>query len=353
MKIKKYVARTASEAMAKVKLELGDNAVILNTRNIRPKGIFKYFKPSQVEVTAAYEEVKTKKVEGLDPYKDQFKDLTREILELKSIIERETKVSQKLDLPVSLEPFYKRMVINGVDSNIARRLLEDIDQNLDIESQLDGKIRETIGDVEPITIKDNKQKVVFFVGPTGVGKTTTLAKIAASLVLEGDYSIGLLTSDTYRIGAVDQLKIYADILKLPLHISYNQEEVIKGLESFQDKDIVLVDTAGRSHTNTEQINQLEEIVNSTEEKEVYLLLSGSMDIKVIESILQRYSFLEDYKLIVTKLDEVSSWGNLLNISYISGKPLSYFTKGQSVPEDIGIVDIDLLIDKIIKENYNE
>ncbi|OZV12920.1 hypothetical protein CIW83_06830 [Tissierella sp. P1] len=221
-----------------------------------------------------------------------------------------------------------------------------------IEKIVRFNLAECLGSPGPIIVNE-EQKVIFFIGPTGVGKTTTLAKIAANFVLKNKYDIGLITSDTYRIAAVEQLKIYSDILQLPLEIAYNKEEMIKGIDHFQNKDIILVDTAGRNHNDLGQVEELKEILNTVKKKEVFLLVSATTDYKVLESVIDKYNFLDEYKLIITKIDEAENYGNILNIKHIANKELSYFTTGQNVPDDIQIIDVENIVKKLIEENNND
>lgn len=354
MKIIKYVGKTAHEAMLNVKKELGPDAVILNTKTVRAKGIFKYFKKPLVEITAAYEEKDILERSQSNNYDAKLRDINKELIELKRMM-RELPIESQKDNKLSpeLEEFQNRMLSNGMDSYIVDNLLKEISEGFNlknkdiktIENIIKYNLIEYLGNPQPISM-DGEQKIVFFVGPTGVGKTTTLAKIAASLVIENKYKVGLVTSDTYRIGAVDQLKIYSDILNLPLEIAYNEDDMYKAFDKFRSKDIILVDTAGRNHNDIEQIDELQDILNTTANKEIYLLLNATIDKKVIK----KYDFLEDYKLIITKIDEAENYGNVFNIRYITNKELSYYTTGQSVPDDIQIIDKELVAKKLIKES---
>ncbi|HAE91102.1 MAG TPA: flagellar biosynthesis protein FlhF, partial [Tissierella sp.] len=190
-------------------------------------------------------------------------------------------------------------------------------------------------------------------GPTGVGKTTTLAKIAANFVLKNKYDIGLITSDTYRIAAVEQLKTYSDILQLPLKIAYNKKEMIDAIDYFSSKDIILVDTAGRNHNDIEQLQQLKDILYTTKSKEIYLLVNANIGCRALKTLIEKYAFLEDYRIIITKVDEAESYGNILNIKYITNKQLSYFTIGQNVPDDIETINVENIAEKLIEENKND
>ncbi len=359
MKIKKYVGATAHEAMLKLKKELGPDAVVLNTKTVRAKGILKYFKKPLVEVTAAYEDIEP--IQRNNKYEDNLKSINNELTELKKIMKDLPLENPYINkIPEVLEDFKNRMISNGIDTDIVNEIILEINNQFHlkdkdsktIENIIKYNLMEYLGDPQPIRM-DNSPKTIFFVGPTGVGKTTTLAKIAASLVMENKYKIGLITSDTYRVGAVDQLKIYGDILDLPLEIAYNQDDMFKSFDKFKNKDIILVDTAGRNHNDEKQINELKSILNSTENKEIYLLLSATVDKDIIKSIINKYSFLDDFKLIISKIDEAENYGNLFNIRYITNKELSYYTTGQSVPDDIQIVIKEDIVKSLIKENNHD
>lgn len=361
MKIRKYVGKTANEAMNKMREELGPNAVILNAKTVKESGLLGFFKAPKFEVTAAYEEgpvIKEEAYEKEEVVDERMEDIKGELAELRNLLERlPTQEIEKHDqVHEKLKPYLRIMVQNGVNFNIAYGILNKIEENTNLDDKsedvvkelLKFQLREVIGDPEPISVGDD-QKKVFFIGATGVGKTTTLAKIAASLVMEKKYDIGLITSDTYRIGAVDQLKIYGDILDLPLEVAYNAVDMKKSFDSMKDKDIVLIDTAGRSHNDEEQIEELKETLNSADEKDIYLVLSGTSDIKVLENLVLKYNFLEDFKIMVTKLDESAGYGSIFNICYIFGRDVPYYTMGQKVPEDISILYPEEIINKLIEE----
>ena len=362
MKVKKYVGQTAHEAMLKLKTELGPDAVILNTKTIRDKGFFGFFKKPLVEITAAYEEKdlipKFIKPNG---YENKLIDINHELKELKNLVltlSHNKNISE--DFSPKFNNFHNIMVKNGVNPHIASSILKEIENDINLDNKDNKTIRkivkytliEKLGNPKTINI-DIRPKNIFFVGSTGVGKTTTLAKIAANFVLENKYDIGLITLDTYRIAAVDQLKVYAEILKLPLEVAYNKDDLVKALNKFSHKDIILIDTAGRSHNNQKQVEELKEVLNVVGNKEVFLLLDATVDYSVLNSIIDTYSFLNDYKLIVTKVDEAKKYGSFLNIKHITDKELSYYTIGQNVPEDIKIVNNQEIVEKLLEENSND
>ena len=180
-------------------------------------------------------------------------------------------------------------------------------------------------------------RVIFFIGPTGVGKTTTIAKIASRFRVDEKKKIVLLTADTYRIAAAEQLRTYANILEVPFRIIYSAEEMEKALQDFYAYDYILVDTAGHSHQNDSQKDNMIQFIHCLDdkaEKEVFLVLSATTKYKDLVSIADAYREMTEYKLIFTKLDETTTLGNLLNLKLHTGAPLSYVTCGQNVPDDI-------------------
>lgn len=361
MKIKKYLGETAHEAMSKLKMELGPDAVILNTKTIRVKGFFGFLKRPLVEITAAYEDKDLLQKKTIGNYESKLNNISEDIVELKKTI-RELSVEKKensFSSPI-LQNYYNRMINNGISPKISYDFLKEIEEDIKFEDKdintiekiIEFSLLESLGEPKPIIFNKNNNKI-YFIGPTGVGKTTTLAKIAAKLVLEGKYDIGLITADTYRIGAVEQLKIYSEILQLPLEIAYNKDDMIKAFNKFKDKDYILIDTAGRSHNDMVQMEELKELLDLTNNKETFLLINANIDYRGLEKLIEKYSFVEDYKLIITKTDETENYGNILNIKKAANKELSYITNGQNVPDDIEFIEVNSIIKKLIEENYND
>ncbi len=358
MKVKRYTGATAYEAMIKLKSELGQDAIILNTRTIKQKGFFGLFKKPIVEITAAFEEKDlVSKKSNID---NRWLEISNEIQDIKNMIkdfptatiEETNKIPKRLD-------YYKNLLVSeGVEYSTATLIIREINEQINIDNKDEKMIKDIIkyslmeymGDIRPISIKPGSQKIIFFVGPTGVGKTTTLAKIASQLVLEGKYDIGLITTDTYRIAAVEQLKTYSNILNLPLEIAYNEADVYKSLRSFIHKDVVLVDTAGINHREIDREDTIYKILNSINNKEVFLVLSGTTDYITLKSIINHYNIVENYKIIFTKMDEAHGLGNIINTKFLTENPLSYITMGQNVPDDIEILNKDKVANSLIGEN---
>lgn len=239
---------------------------------------------------------------------------------------------------------YNTMLDNEINEKYANQIIEEMEKNIKPNTPFEMALSNTyqkmilkFGNPKTISPAQKGPKVVFFVGPTGVGKTTTIAKIASKFSVEKNKKVALLTADTYRIAAAEQLHTYANILEIPFRIIYAIEDVERSLLDFKDYDYVLVDTAGHSHHNAEQREVMNGFIHSVDgiaEKEVFLVLSATTKYRDLLSIADTYSSMTDYKLIFTKLDETTTLGNLLNLKLHTGAPLSYVTCGQNVPDDI-------------------
>lgn len=367
MKIKRYEAATDQEAILKVKEDLGKDAVILNIKKIQPKGLFKLFKKPSVEVTAAYEDrsIDTNLFQSkLDALKEKPIDKNNEIESLEKKIDNIENMLNKVSTKMvnyestlsksnvskynsaELQIIYNNLLDNDVIPEVADKLLEGLQEIIQNDSNkinlvikiVYGRIIEMLGKVEPIVLDNsNKPQIIFVMGPTGVGKTTTIAKLCSLFILNNSANIGLVTADTYRIAAVEQLKVYAEILGIETKVIYSETEMPEIIDSFCDKDIVFVDTAGRSHKNTEQIGDLCSMLKQVKDAQKYLVLSSTTKYKDMLNIIKTYSDISDYKIIFTKADETLTKGAILNLRYLTAKPVSYITNGQNVPDDIELI----------------
>lgn len=249
----------------------------------------------------------------------------------------------------SLQLIYKKLIDNEVDSRYADEIIGEIENSLKKESNIDSilsavyqKIILKLGKPRTITLSD-KAKVVFFIGPTGVGKTTTIAKIASSLKLEHEAKVAFITADTYRIAAVEQLNTYASIIDCPVSVVYSVEDMDKSLTDYKDYDLILIDTAGRSHKADDQMDELKSFIEQVVQRkdefdfESYLTLSVTTKYKDLKSIADKYDDV-DWSIIFTKLDETCSLGNILNLRMLTDRPLAYTTSGQNVPNDIEVIN---------------
>jgi flagellar biosynthesis protein FlhF len=200
----------------------------------------------------------------------------------------------------------------------------------------------------PVRISRSTRNIMALVGPTGVGKTTTIAKLAAIACKQGA-KVALITIDTFRIGAVDQLKTYSSIMKIPLKVASTPQELKDAIDSFADRNLVLIDTAGRSPRDKARLQEMKKFLGAHPEIETHLCLSSTTREKELHHSIERFGVLPVTRLLFTKLDESESFGCIVNTQMRETLPLSYFTTGQRVPEDIEIATTNRLADLVIRE----
>lgn len=407
MIIKKFLAKSEKDAIEMAKNELGNNAIVMNIKKVKPKGLAKLFVRGKVEVTAALDETplysqeeaaKEKRPVEAGKFSEAEKkadapdnsSLEERISMLQALLEKQMmqkegmteKAEKTLEIPVSepkevseskeedeedektkayKELIYQQLVQNEVDEEIAKSIMDEVNRSLAKNAPLDQilaniyqKIILMLGQPYSIKSEENaKTKFIFFLGSTGVGKTTTIAKIASKLKLEKHAKIALVTADTYRIAAVEQLKTYANILSVPLEVIYSPQELGDNLEKLKQYDVCLIDTAGRSHRSKEQMEDIRALLEQipVNERQVYLVLNAGTKYSDLQKIASVYSVLTDFSLIFTKLDETSSAGIMLNMRVKTNCPLSYVTWGQNVPEDIGEMDPQRVAKKLLSDNH--
>ncbi len=256
-----------------------------------------------------------------------------------------------------LKILYNTLMDNEVEERYVNQILENLDPMLSAGSSLDHIINNIyqkmvlmFGKPKVITLSEKRPKVVFIIGPTGVGKTTTIAKLAAKYMLEKGKKVGLLTSDTYRIAATEQLQVYARILSAPFTIIVDNKNINDEIKKMRDMDLILVDTAGFSHKNQKQREDLKlmlDLVDESYEKEIYLVLSATTKYHDLREIVDTYKSFTDFDIIFTKLDETLAYGNILNTRLYTGAELSYVTTGQNVPDDIEIIDSQKIVKSLL------
>ncbi len=424
MIIKKFQGNTETEAIMLAKENLGKDAIVMNIKTIKPKGLFKIFRKTLVEVTAAVDEVTDKRkakesetaskinasideklhpsVKLSDKQSDDGKELEEKLNSLAMLLEEQIEnsknerkkedkrnenridnntVAKEKATEVKLKSVDKRVVeeskdkesgslkdksieliidqltTNEVSLQYAKQIIDEIMHAGNIRTLDDmlacvyQKIILKLGQTKPISFDkgDKKPKVLFFVGPTGVGKTTTIAKLSSKLILEEKKKIAIFTSDTYRIAAVEQIKTYANILSIPVEIIYETKDLEKALPKYTEYDYILVDTAGRSHKNKEQADDLRALYNAFENYTLftYLVLSATTKYKDLKKITALYEDITECCLIFTKLDETDAIGNILNIKLDTGMPLSYISYGQNVPDDIEVMNPQIIAKQLL------
>ncbi len=341
MQIKKYTGKTMAEAMAKVKQELGDDAVILNSRQVKT-GWFGLFASKQVEVIAALEK---------EPVR----------LKPRQRVEEQTpapSVPQTTQQPVIHPTVTPRRLPAGLE-RIESLLSTDSFVGLGWEERIN-ELFYTTRSVEAVErfVRDEIQRVfkaapetsryVMLVGPTGVGKTTTLAKLAAHYKLEEGKTVGLITTDTYRIAAIEQLKTYAEILNIPVEVAYDFDDFKRAKQLFARKDIVLIDTAGRNFRDEAYIEQFHHH-HDFSETNLSLVLSLTSKLKDMETIYGQFAPLPLRSLIFTKADETSDIHAMFKLVRDSGLPVAWLTDGQEVPDDLVEGNAGRLTEKLLEK----
>ncbi len=403
MKYKTYEALTLQQAILKMTIDLGKDALLVSHRNIHKGGILGLFGQKMVEVTAAvpmkYTSTPTTlpktsqiltgsatppirqtihstptppqlqspvyysspKSTPLPKEQDLTVSVHKELQEIKikmeSILMEGKEKTPTYKYPGKSGELYIRLLQNEVDEKLSENLIKRVIaespggllENEDfMETRLKSHITSMIKVSGPIQLTEGSPKIICLVGPTGIGKTTTLAKLAADFAFEKRKKVAIITVDTYRIAAVEQLKAYADILNLPLEVVFSPSEFKGAIDKYSDYHLILIDTAGRSQRNSMQLVELKSFIDASGYRlEIYLLLSATTKDKELIDIVDNFKKVFFHKLIFTKLDETVTFGPILNLSTQISQGISYVTTGQNVPEDIEEANANKLAKLII------
>lgn len=394
MDIKTYRAKTMQEALAMVRRELGPEAAVLHTREVQTSRWFGLVRGArQIEVTASagvnvpsrlprrapqpapieeipsprevvaetprslremptLREAPRPRIEPARPaptftqpmaafpeeVKGQLSDLQTMLQDLCRRSRSETR-----DLPETLFRLFTKLIDADLSESLARELVErvrteasgaEMNDPMLSQARIARMIEAEVSVTGPIAVQSGRRRIAALVGPTGVGKTTTIAKLAANFRLKEKRRVGLITVDTYRIAAVEQLRTYADIIDLPMQVVSTPREMREALRHLEGLDLVLVDTAGRSPRDEIKIQELKSFLSEVGADEVHLVLSSVASARTLEQTAERFQTVGTTALLLTKLDEATGLGNLIPLLRSSGLPLSYLTNGQNVPDDI-------------------
>ncbi|MGE5681936.1 MAG: flagellar biosynthesis protein FlhF [Bacillota bacterium] len=387
MQIKKYIALTLKEATSKMKAELGEDAIVLSTRIIEDDP--RYGNKRVFELTAGVEDdfdggpaaetkpklktpaASTAKAPAPEKsYTEELKDLTEKIFAQKKELRQRPQAAAAARNQVNaampqakpkilaegLERELKEISDTLIQREVQKRIVDTIINQLrkysDFlqPSNIDSYVTSTISSMIPVSTfevqKKQKPKVIALVGPTGVGKTTCIAKLAVISKILHNLNIGLISLDTFRLGAIDQLKIFSEISNIELRVAYEPQEVPSLLAGFKKKDIVFIDTAGRSQNNTELLKDTRKFLTNLKADDVYLVLSTTSTTKHVIDVAEKFKVLNYNGVVFTKLDEAVSFGNILNLAVNFNVPITYLTNGQVIPDDIIAADAEFIANMI-------
>lgn len=367
MKIKKYVAATLKEASQKMKQELGDQAIILSTRVIESDD--KYGGRKLFEITSGIEdehiparEPNTEKKQTFDigdpkAFAEEIKRLSSKVYAEKQNITLETKSASnnppvqkpnKAHIKDELNLVVDKLLENEVNKDIISLILKQLKKNKNFldNSNLFSYVVSSIGALIPTVNFEvnnkNKTKIVSLVGPTGVGKTTSIAKLAVISKILHNLDIGLISIDTYRLGALDQLRIFSEVSNIDMLVAYEPQEMPKLINSFKKKDIVFIDTVGRSQNNTESLKKTKEFLDIVNADEITLVLSATNSSRNLMSVAEKFKVFNYDSLLFTKIDEAVTYGNILNVIAKINVPTMFLTNGQVIPDDIISADAGMI-----------
>jgi len=264
-------------------------------------------------------------------------------------------------MPEKLFQKYLALLNCEVAEELAEEVIAEVDQHMESDLEDDEKVSEALrkvvadfipaapSQIPPRREDGDRPHVIALIGPTGVGKTTTVAKLAATFKLRDKLDVALVTIDTYRIAAVEQLKTYAQIIGLPLHVANSPTELKRAIADCAQHDVVLIDTAGRSQRDDGRLEELQQFISAAAPDEVHLVLSGAAHQQVLMEAVQRFDRIPTERIIFTKLDETVSFGVVLNVMRKVNKKLSFITTGQEVPHQIECGQSDKLAGLILGE----
>ena len=389
MQIKKFEARNMTEALGMVKKEFGPDAVILSAKNLKHgRKIFGTQKEALVEITAAIDSNdnslkkddyrERKKIDYQDRpdmidiqsslrkksiarrFRDPFRAFKK--ITLHKEVNKEAKVEKRLEHERQLTILTEKFIAQGMNKQPALELAGKINQRLplskialdvDLQEYLSGFFDRKNFVSKPLDIAEDGKKIVALVGPTGMGKTTTIAKLAMVYAVKMNKRVAVITLDKYRIGAIEQLGIYARITGIPMESVSCRDELITALDSFEQYDLILIDTPGIGQREPDKLKELKQYFRNIDFCAIYLTLSASTQTADLVEMADNFKTIPIHSYIFTKLDESRFCGNILNLLFCTKTPVSYFTSGQQVPDDICEASTDLLVNFLLNKEKKD
>jgi len=351
MEAKRFRANTIKGATARVKSALGADAMILSTRKLSGRGEHNFF-----EVTA----VPSGGISNGDS--NGFGEVKSELMSIKEMIyllNHSEGIIEKLMTNTALLNLYSKLIRNGVNQYYAKAFFQkagafNMDPETSHRNNISRKIINVIGQAirvkDTLAVKEDHRTVAAFVGTTGVGKTTTIAKLAALIMLKARRTVGLISLDSYRIGGIEQLKTYANILGVPCFPAFNKRDLLFALRSMERADFVLIDTSGQSQYDMSRLGELKKMLIGDIEISPHLLLSVTTTESEMNKTAINFSPLKFRSYIFTKTDEAEKCGRVINQLMKQRMPVSYITTGQNVPADIEKATKENILKLLLKKN---
>jgi flagellar biosynthesis protein FlhF len=403
MRVKRYVVDSMPDALQRIRADLGKDAIIINTKNIKTGGIFGLFAKKQIEVIAAIDAHKTteplqrpvstptiikKEEHGKEPIVYDLKSvvskrlnppansfdsavneeqasaaITNTMIHSQPVMAEEKKeelIRPKSKPLINFTPLRLKLEQQGVDEELIADILSTVEtrypaallqseQSIIQHAKL--VVEDLLGRAKKSGVITKESKFLKFFGPTGVGKTTTIAKLAAEAVLKNKRKVGLITTDTYRIGAVEQLRTYANILNVPLEVVFQPMDMEIALEKLKLSDLNFMDTAGRNYRNQDNANELIKFFPHINGTLNYLVLSLTAKNHDMIDIIKNFQHIDVESVIFTKADETRTYGSILNMVCRYNLSLSYITTGQNVPDDILVASPSKVANLILGEDH--
>ncbi|MHB8126790.1 MAG: flagellar biosynthesis protein FlhF [Desulfitobacteriaceae bacterium] len=389
MRVKRFVGQNVAETIGKVKKELGSEAVILQTRQFREGGFLGLFSKLKVEITAAIEDSPVVIKKAVQPARTPNKDLSnvpvdlslrsekvpiaanrlpekdslllqQEIQDMKKMLEKMNKHmeglgGEKVIWPVPLQVWSEVLRERGLNENLINRILRQIQQTLCEQEWYDQvKVRYRLEEIicqlcintSTIQPGHDKPRIVALIGPTGVGKTTTIGKLAAGFSIVDKRKVALITADTYRVAAVEQLKTFGEIIGVSVEVAMTPSGLRNALHKHADKELIFIDTAGRSPHHDLHMSELRAFLDKANPDLTILVMSATTQLSDQLRVFKRFEPFTTH-LIFTKLDETASAGSILNLLENTTLPTAYFTNGQNVPDDIEVATPQCLVSYIL------
>ena len=348
------------EAMKRIRAELGRDAMILHTEQVKSRGLLRYFRRPQLEVIAAVD-TDLQDFPQPTPAADQsIQRMQEELTDLRTAVALVAESKNGSNTPPrtvsSLEGWYQRLLDQGVSQHIAQPIVHTVADELNrwtldnsevLNEHLHWHLGRRLRIATPLNFKPSEPTVLFLVGPTGVGKTTTLAKLAANYSRMRRLRALIVSTDTHRIGAISQIQAFGQVLDIPIEISYTPEQLAACLESNKNYDLILVDTPGKNQRVADQVADLGDYLGAVPHKIVYLTLTAGAKYEDLMQAVKMFGTLPLDGVVFTKLDETTTLGSAYTLACDTQLPVSYLTTGQRIPQDIEVATAERLVDSLV------